>query len=124
MKLLLTDCSFILLLFAFFCINGGLNNLCTVIEELFSHYSYSHPTGFSSLVNSLNFFVGFVGSIGLAALADRTKKLKLILFVCSFLSSCLLAAFTWVVPYQLKWLSGLLICLYGFFNVATIPLAL
>ena len=121
MKLLLTDCSFLILLLSFFCINGALNNLCTVVEEIFSHYSYSEPTSFSSLINSLNFFVGFVASLGIAALADRTKKLKLITFICALASSAILAAFTWVVQYRLRWFSGLLICLFGAFNVPTIP---
>ena len=124
MKLLLSNWNFILLVLTFFCIVGTLNNLATILEEIFSLYSYPNPTTFSSLVNSLNFFVGFGGSIVFAAIADRTKKFKLLMFVCAFESACVLACFTWLAPRRSAWLSGSLVCLFGAFNVATIPLAL
>lgn len=70
------------------------------------------------------FVVGFVGSFGFAIIADKTKKLKLLLFVANLLSAASLGFFTFFVDRKSKIISGVICCAFGCFNIATIPLSL
>ena len=70
------------------------------------------------------FVIGFLGSLVIAMIADKTKKLKLILIITNFLSAAAIGLFTWLVDLRNKWLSGLIICIYGCFNISTVPLSL
>ncbi len=124
LKLLFTNKNFLVLTFSFFCANGSLNGISTVLEEIFSHYDYSSPTSYCSLVSCFVYLIGFIGSLGFGLIADKTKKLKLLLIIANFMSAACLGAFTWVVPLQNKWLSAVVCCVFGFFNIATIPLSL
>ena len=70
------------------------------------------------------FLIGFLGSFVFALIADKTKKLKLLLFIANLLSAASLGLFTWFIDLKNKVISGVICCAFGCFNISTIPLSL
>lgn len=124
LKIMFTSCNFLILTLSVFCSDGALNSFTAVIEEIFSHYDYPDTHSYTSLVSLLLFAIGFVSSLIIAVIADKTKKLKLLLIITNVFSTASIGLFTWFVGLRNKLLSGAMCCLYGCFNIATVPLAL
>ena len=124
LKLLMCNANFMLLALSFLCSNGSLNGITSVIEEVFDLYSYSNPESYTSLVCCLIFLIGFIGSLLFAVVADKTKKLKLLLVLTNLFATISAAAFTWLVELENKWLSGFVCCAFGLFNISSLPITL
>lgn len=121
-KILSKDCNFILITLIFFCMNSGFTS---IMEEVLSDYGYTDSSSYASFVGFILLIFGLIGSLLFALFAGKFKKFKLSLIIVSFMTTVLIAFFTfYLVDLRNKWYTGILLCAYGFFNITGMPLAL
>lgn len=106
----------------FFCMNTGFPS---IMEEVLSDYGYKNSSSYASFVGFILLIFGLIGSLLFALFAGKFKKFKLSLIIVSFMTTALIALFTfYLVDLKDKWYTGVLLCAYGFFNITGMPLAL
>ena len=98
-----------ILAFVFFFIDAALSS---ILEEVLRKYNYSSPASFAGLIGWLGYLTGFLGSIFFALLARKTSTLKFLIILTCLLTTLSLAGFTFLIEYRVKWVIGVVFCIY------------
>lgn len=96
----------------------------SILEEVIYDYDYTDASLFTSMIGTTAFVAGFIGSFLISLFAQKTSRLKCLIIISCLTSLIMFACFTFLVGMKIKVLTGVLLSIYRFFNLAAIPLIL